>query len=145
MTTSTQSQLADRLAVQDVMIRYATSCDARDMAAYGSCFTEDAVISGFGGGGPIRGRQAWVDFVTNALKRFSATQHLLGNQVVEVDGDEATLQTSVQASHFLVDKPGAVMTLFATYFDKLVRKDGHWQIYDHRLQPIGTQVLGGDQ
>ena len=112
--TTAQSDLADRLAVQDVMIRYATSCDARDMEAYGSCFTEDALISGFGGE-DIHGRQAWVDYVAKALTRFTGTQHMLGNQVVQLNGDEATLQTSVQATHFLADRPGTTLTLTAPY------------------------------
>ena len=144
MTTATQSDIADQVAVKDIMIRYATSCDARDMEAYGSCFTEDVLISGFGAE-DFHGRQAWVDYVTKALTRFSGTQHMLGNQVVQVNGDEATLQTSVQATHFLVDRPGTALTLFATYYDKLIRKDGEWQIYDHRLVPVGTQVLTGEQ
>ena len=146
MTTesvSTDSQLADRIAVQDILLRYATSCDARDMDAYGSCFTEDAVISGFGSQ-TINGRQAWVDFVDEALKRFTATQHFIGNQVVELKGDKATMRTYVQATHFLVDRPGTTSTLFAIYHDELVRKNGEWQITDHRLEPLGTQVLTGE-
>jgi uncharacterized protein (TIGR02246 family) len=138
------SDLEDRLAVQDVLVRYATSCDARDLDTYGSCFTEDAVISGFGGAGPINGRQAWVDYVAKALTSFKATQHFVGNQVVELNGDRATMRTSVQATHFPVDKPGTTMTLFATYHDELVKEGGEWRITDHRLEPISTQVLTGD-
>ena len=138
-------ELADRLAVQDVMIRYATSCDRRDMEEYGACFTEDAVITGFGGaGGDIHGRQAWVDFVAKALTRFSATQHFLGNQRVWLDGDSAKLQTSVQATHFLADRPGTTLTLFATYHDDLVKRNGVWEITNHRLEPINTQLVTAD-
>jgi len=137
------AELADRLAVQDILVRYAHSCDARDMAAYGSCFTEDAVISGFGPG-TVHGRQAWVDYVTKALTRFAGTQHFVGNQTVQLKGDAATMRTYVQATHFLADRPGTTMTLFAIYHDELVRRGGEWQITDHRLEPIGTQVLTGE-
>ncbi len=138
-------ELADRLAVQDVMIRYATSCDRRDMDEYGACFTEDAVITGFGGtGGDILGRQAWVDYVAKALTRFTGTQHLLGNQRVWLDGDAAKLQTSVRATHFLVDRPGTSLTLFATYYDDLVKRNGVWEITNHRLEPINTQLVTSD-
>ena len=134
------SELADRLAIQDVMIRYATSCDRRDMDEYGACFAEDALITGFGGE-DIHGRQAWVDYVAKALTRFTGTQHLLGNQRVEVNGDTAKLQTSVQATHFLADRPGTTLTLFATYYDDLVKRDGVWEITNHRLEPVSTQLL----
>lgn len=136
-------ELADRLAVQDVMIRYATSCDRRDMEEYGACFTEDALITGFGPS-DIHGRQAWVDYVTKALTRFTATQHFLGNQRVWLNGDTAKLQTTVQATHFLVDRPGTTMTLFATYHDDLVKRNGRWEITKHRLEPAGTQLLTAD-
>lgn len=137
-------ELADRLAVQDVLIKYATTCDARDMEGYGSCFAEDAVIRGFGSE-TVHGRQAWVDYVDKALKSFTATQHFVGNQVVELKGDAATMRTYVQATHFLADRPGTTLTLFAIYHDKLVRKgDGGWEITDHRLEPKDTQVLTGE-
>ncbi len=136
-------ELADRLAVQDVMIRYATSCDRRDMEEYGACFTEDALITGFGAA-DINGRQAWVDYVAKALTRFTATQHLLGNQRVWLNGDSAKLQTSVQATHFLADRPGAAFTLYATYYDDLVKRDGVWAITNHRLEPVSTQLVIAD-
>jgi SnoaL-like domain len=138
-------ELADRLAVQDVMIRYATSCDRRDMDEYGACFAEDAVITGFGGtGGDIHGRKAWVDYVAKALTRFSGTQHLLGNQRVWLNGSTAKLQTSVQATHFLADRPGTTLTLFATYYDDLVKRNGVWEITNHRLEPVNTQLVTAD-
>ncbi len=144
MSTALQ-ELADRLAVQDVMIKYASSCDRRDMEEYGSCFAEDVVITGFGGtGGDIHGRQGWVDFVAKALTRFSGTQHFLGNQRVWLNGDSAKLQTSVQATHFLADRPGTTLTLFATYHDDLVKRDGVWEITNHRLEPINTQLVTAD-
>ncbi len=136
-------ELADRLAVQDVMIKYATSCDRRDMEEYGSCFTEDALITGFGPA-DIHGRQAWVDYVTKALTRFSGTQHLLGNQRVWLSGDTAKLLTYVQATHFLADRPGAAFTLFATYHDDLVKRNGVWEITLHRLEPMNTQLVVAD-
>jgi hypothetical protein len=37
------------------------------------------------------------------------------------------------------------MTLFATYYDELVRdNDGKWRIKLHRLEPVTTQLLTGD-
>ena len=41
--------IADRLAVQDVMTRYANGVDTRDFDLYASAFTPGVVVSGFGG------------------------------------------------------------------------------------------------
>ncbi|MCC6381284.1 MAG: nuclear transport factor 2 family protein [Dehalococcoidia bacterium] len=139
MSLATAAEIADRLAVQDVMIRYATSVDARDMERYASCFTKDVAVSGFGPG-PMHGREAFLAYVTEALQRFKATQHLLGNQVVELQGDRATLRTYVQATHVLAAQPDTTLTLWATYHDELVRHDGEWRICEHRLEPGATQT-----
>lgn len=142
--SSSVAELADRLAIQDVLVQYATSCDARDMDAYGDCFLTDALVTGFGAGN-FEGRQAWVDYVTGALKRFAGTQHFIGNQVVKLNGDTATMRTYVQATHVPIDKPKTTMTLFATYYDELVRDtDGKWRIKLHRLEPTTTQLLTGE-
>ena len=141
--SAAMEELADRLAVQDVMIKYATSCDRRDMEEYGSCFAEDALITGFGAS-DFHGRKAWVEYVDKALTRFTGTQHMLGNQRVTLNGDTAKLQTSVQATHFLADRPGTTLTLFATYYDDLVKRDGAWEITNHRLEPVSTQLVTAD-
>lgn len=131
--------LADRLAIQDVMTRYATGVDTRDLELYASCFAENVVVSGFGREA-IRGRAAWMTFVTGALERFGRTQHLIGNHVVEIRGDEATMRCYVQATHELAADRTQLMTLWATYHDTLHRIDGEWRIVDHRLEPIATQT-----
>jgi len=127
--------LADRLAVQDVMIRYATSVDARDMKRYASCFTADVEVAGFGNT-TFSDRGVYVDWVIEALKRYERTQHLIGNQEVVLDGDRAHLRSYVQATHLLADDPTKLMVLWAVYDDQLVRTAEGWQITRHELQPL---------
>ncbi len=132
--------IADRFAVQDVMNRYAPGVDTRDLDLYESCFDEEVVVSGFGEGEPFRGRAAWMGWVRGALERFAATQHLISNHVVAVDGDTATMRTYVQATHVLAADPTSTMTLWAVYHDVLARDGAGWRITDHRLQPIGNET-----
>ena len=47
--------VADRIALQDVMLRYAAGVDERDFDLYSSCFIEDVEILDFGEE-PINGR-----------------------------------------------------------------------------------------
>ena len=131
--------LADRTALMDVMICYGASVDAREMDRYRSCFTDDVTVVGYGAE-PMRGADAYLAYVTEALENFSGTQHLMGNQVVVLDGDRAHTRTEVQATHFMKDDPDAIMTLWATYVDDMVRGgDGEWRIRRHELVRRGSQ------
>ncbi len=132
--------IADRLAIQDVMTRYATGVDTRDLDLLASCFAADVVASGFAAAGPVVGRDAWLAFVAKALGRFGRTQHLIGNQVVDLRGDEATMTCYVQATHELAPDRTQLMTLWGAYEDEFRRMDGHWRIVAHRLESIVTET-----
>jgi len=131
--------IADRLAVQDVMTRYATGVDTRDMALFESCFAEDVVVAGFARE-PLHGRAAWMAFARVALERFGPTEHLIGNHVVNIDGDAATMRSYVQATHVLAADARRTLTLWATYHDVLRRDGDSWLIVDHRLEAAATET-----
>ena len=131
--------IADRLAIQDVMNRYATGVDTRDLVLFEGCFAEDLVVSGFGGE-PFRTRSAWMAWVRSALERSAVTQHLIGNHVVDIAGDAASMRCDVQATHVVAADPAETMTLWASYHDRLVRDGDGWRIIDHRLEPIGSET-----
>lgn len=123
--------LSDRIALQDVMLDYATGVDERDLALYRSCFAEDVRVIGFGDS-THTGRDNWVDYVWNALERYSSTQHLLGPQHATINGDTAYTRTDVQATHFLIEG-GQRFTLWATYKTDMRREDRRWVISRHEL------------
>ncbi len=133
------SDVADRIALQDVMLRYAAGVDERDFAMYASCFAEDVEVVNFGPD-PIHGRDAWVSYVKTALEKYGATQHMLGPQYAEVNGDNATTRSDVQALHYLVDPQGETFTLWATYNTKMRRINGEWKIQHHSITPRGTKT-----
>ena len=131
--------VADRIALQDVMLKYAAGVDERDFALYRSCFADDVEVVGFGEQ-TVRGADAWLDFVKTALEQYGATQHMLGPQLAKVDGDQATARTDVQALHYLKAKEGATLTLWATYKSNMRRIGGEWKIVRHELVSRGTKV-----
>jgi ketosteroid isomerase-like protein len=137
--TSQAQYVADRIALMDVMCKYAKGVDERDLALYRSVFAEDVVVEGFGPS-PVRGADAWAAFVERALAQYGATQHMLGPQLATVDGDTAHCRTDVQALHYLKDKPGTTLTLWATYETDLRRIGGEWKIARHKLVSRGTRV-----
>ena len=130
------SNVADRIALQDVMLRYAAGVDERDFEMYASCFAEDVEVLDFGPD-PIHGRDAWVTYVATALEKYGATQHMLGPQYAVIDGDNGTTRSDVQALHFLADGSGR-LTLWGTYHTDMRRIDGRWLISRHELQVCGT-------
>lgn len=122
----------DRIAVQDVMLRYAKGVDDRDMDLYRSCFADDVAVHGFGGE-TIQGGDEWTAYVVEALEAYGPTQHMLGPQLATIDGDKAHCRTDVQALHCLKEPPGDVFTLWATYLTDMARIDGVWKIIRHEL------------
>jgi 3-phenylpropionate/cinnamic acid dioxygenase small subunit len=129
---------ADRIALQDVLLRYAAGVDERDFAMYESCFAENVEVLGFGPE-TFHGRAAWVAYVKTALERFGPTQHMLGPQLATVDGDRAHCRTDVQALHYLKEPEGQILTLWATYESDMIRTPNGWKIVRHRLVPRGTR------
>lgn len=129
MTRSDDSlvrQTADRLNVAEVLSRYTYGWDTRDFDLVEACFTPDAVISysslpEFPGGFP--------EFFTlerNTILKLQATQHFVGNVTVTVRGDEASMSSYVQATHYHAD--GRAWTTGGRYDDELVRAGDGWRI-----------------
>ncbi len=133
------NELTDRLAIQDILTRYAAGVDDRNLQMYRDCFSDDAVIVGFSGG-TVTGADTWTEEVKSKLAAFEATQHMLGPQLVAIDGDKANTRTDVQALHYLKDKPGTTMTLWAVYLTDYQRIDGEWKITRHELVRRGTRT-----
>ena len=132
---------ADRFALQDLMLRYAAGVDERDFDLYRACFADDVEVVGFGEE-TVHGADAWLDFVQAALKQYGPTQHLLGPQLATVEGDEADTRTDVQALHYLREREGATLTLWATYKSKMRRTGGEWRIVRHELVRRGVKIDG---
>jgi hypothetical protein len=89
LTQDEMDRIADRLDIDDLLARYALAVDRGDWDLLDELFTPDATIDYTSAGG-VKDRlgevQAWL---AETLAAFPARQHLLGQKVVTVDGDEA--------------------------------------------------------
>ena len=135
---SNEQYLADRIALQDVMLKYAAGVDERDFDLYASCFMDNVEILDFGES-TINGKDNWVTFVKEALNAYGPTQHMLGPQFATIDGDGAHCRTDVQALHYLKEPEGEILTLWATYETDMKRVNGDWKISRHRLVSRGIR------
>lgn len=129
----------DRIALQDLMLNYAAAIDERDFERYNDCFAEDVEVFNFGTD-TYRGREAWLNYVWSALEKYSASQHLLGPLLANINGDEAQTRSDFQATHFLAGDEGGRVTLWATYKTDMWRLDGEWKITRHELEVRGSST-----
>ena len=128
----------DRIELQDVMLNYTAAVDERDFERYRACFADNVEVVGFGTG-TFHGIEDWVNYVVNALEKFSATQHMLGPQFATIEGDEAQTRNDVQAVNFLASGKLS-FTLWATYKTTMHRIHGRWLITRHELVICGTST-----
>lgn len=102
----TLDDLLDWHAVHDLSLRYAEGIDQRNWPAFRSVFTDHVAVdfSSFthrpGPPGPIPANE-WVAMVQSTIDGFAATQHVIGNHRITVDGEVATYRAYVQAQHWM--------------------------------------------
>jgi hypothetical protein len=130
MTENALQQLIDRAAIQDLLVRYAHCVDRRDLEGVTACFTPDAAYRGSLGEGTI---ETALVALRDRMMRYESTMHLLGNQLIEIDGDRAHSETYAIAHHRLNNNGDRHnLTVGVRYEDELVRRDGRWMI-SHRV------------
>ena len=130
--------ISDRIALQDVMLHYAAAVDERDLERYRACFSNDVEVVGFGTQS-YRGKDEWVNYVWGALKKYRATQHMLGPMFADIEGNEAHTRSDVQALHVLAEYDSR-FTLWATYKTTMRRIDNRWMISRHELVVCDTRT-----
>jgi ketosteroid isomerase-like protein len=133
-------ELADRAAIVDIVIAYATAVDTRDWGRLGALFTDDACWEYAGSGERVRGPDAIVARISAAVERCDATHHLNGNHVVEVHGDAAGHTCYYQAQHVRLGLPGGERFLGGgRYEDRLRRTPDGWRITHRRIVSVWSE------
>jgi hypothetical protein len=122
----------DRFNVIDTCTRMAWHADQREWDELATVFADKVTLdyTSLHGGEPVTLTPSEVvDGWRQALGSFEATQHLLGNHLVTVDGDTAVCTASFQATHRKAAATGgSLWTLGGTYRFDLVRAGGGWRI-----------------
>lgn len=127
--------------INDLLIRYGCALDERDWAGLGQVFTEQAQVD-YGSLGVFEGRDAVVAVAREFIESCGATQHLIGNIRIDLDGDSAWARCYVQATHASrqPNQPG-LMTLWGEYRDQLARQGDGWAI---TARSLVIQHIHGD-
>lgn len=140
-------QVAAKLEITDVLYRYATALDSRDRKLLSEVFLDDAVFEIGGGVGRFEGVNAIADVVMLYLGGLEASQHIITNPVVELEGDRASSRCYLHAQHYLPDQRtgGNTLEIGGTYHDELVSSDVGWRIRKRELEVTWTEGNHGIQ
>jgi len=145
--TVDQGLLADRLALADLAAAYARAADRRDPEGSAATFTEDgllAIYHGQPGAEPPtmerRGREAIAKAMVG-LNRYTETTHLVGQQLVQIEGDRATGETYCLAHHLSGEGSQRIIYIMSIrYLDVFARTAEGWRIAERRLAVDWTET-----
>ncbi|MGE0881252.1 MAG: nuclear transport factor 2 family protein [Acidimicrobiia bacterium] len=121
-------RLIDESDVRRVMVDYARGVDTRNWELVRSIFTADAFVAGTRSQAPV---DPYLEGLAPGVESFGTTMHVIGNHLIEVDGDSAFTETYLVARHF-GDPAGThdKLTMGVIYRDQLRREsDGRWRIH----------------
>ena len=135
--------IEDRIALQDVMTRYAIAVDDKDYEGYRVLFTEDVHVLGLTPK-DMHGMDEFFPWWKNAIDQYDSTQHLFSPMIATVDGDYAKTISNLQALHYPKGDPDTTVTLWASYKTDMRRVDGVWKICRHELIRRGFEVNSSD-
>ena len=137
MTTETGqvpdvSEVADRLAIHDVLAKHSRGVDRADSAILKSAYWPDAEVE-YGGFNGLA--HQFCENLPAGIKRYARTQHSISNIAIELSGDDAVVETYVTAYHYLeVDgDQGTEMTYLGRYVDRMQKRGNVWKIIHRQV------------
>lgn len=142
MSDANLQALLDKQAIAELVHKYCRALDRGDAKLLGTLFHPDSTheMAGFSGSS-----KDFCGFAMGAIEVFEFTHHLLGNVLIELDGDTATSECYFHAFHrigadtvaeggVLSDHTPGVdedLLLAGRYIDRLIRYEDEWK-FIHR-------------
>lgn len=137
--TLTLEEIADRLAIRELVDAYAHCADRRDVEGQMSLFTADTEFLVFMDSRnavptqEIRGRDGLRPVFEN-LSTYEATTHFNGQSTVTWEQGSATGVSYCLAHHVKRDGPTrSLMIASIRYLDHFVKTDGRWYFQQRKL------------
>ena len=125
--------------IYELSCRYMRGLDRLDAPLLRDQFWEDGWCEyGFFNSEPF----VFIDFCMEALKTHVANQHLVGNVLIELDGDQAFGEVYFQAYHKTSDEDGFTDVIISgRYLDRYERRDGIWK-FAYRSERVDWSHTG---
>lgn len=120
---------ADRVAIQDLMARYAYAVDAKRWDSLAEVFATGAEVDFVANGGIKDTWPAIGDWLATAMSGFTACQHYLSNFATDVDGDHASSRFYVFTQMITVqDGSDQIVSDGGYYHAGFVRTPAGWRV-----------------
>ena len=140
-------EAADRLAIRELIDRYAHCADRRDAKGQMALFTENTrflVFMDATAAEPtqeLHGRESLAPVFDN-LNTYAVTMHFNGQSTVELDGDRAAGESYCLAHHLSAGEDGQRTMMIASirYLDEFVKQEGQWLFAERRLMVNWTET-----
>lgn len=118
---------ADRVALNELVARYAWSVAQGKGAAVAELFCEDGWFES--SGSRVEGRQALAEFFSRMAGAFGGTVPLVGNTIFELDGDAA-----MGLATLIGFRQGGSSVFAGHYQDSFRRTEGIWRFAGRRFE-----------
>lgn len=129
--------LVDRAAIVDLTIAYTWALDTKSWDDLDRVFLADATADLTE---DLHGVEAIKARVRRTLADLDASQHIVSNHHVVIEGDEASCRCQLQAQHVRRSaRGGPNFIVGGRYEDRLVRTDDGWRIAHRRLVIVWTE------
>jgi hypothetical protein len=145
-TTISPTEVADRLAIRELVEAYAHCADRRDAKGQMSLFTADTYFVVFMNAKDrnptweLRSRDALAPVFAD-LHRYDATTHFVGQSTIfSLTDENATGETYCLAHHVTVaEGKRHLMIASLRYLDKIAKQGGVWLFSERRLYVDWTE------
>ena len=132
------ASVEDRLAINDLFVRYATALDNGDVDTIVGCFTEDGSLESPAVG--VYSGRAGIREFSNRFAAFRARgsqlRHVLSNLAVNVNGDQA--HATAYLVNIITRNGKSEMMPPGRYDCRLERVEGEW-LFKHRLVVLDAE------
>lgn len=130
--------MADRDDIIDIAVDYTWALDTKQLDLLRDVFLPDATA--MLRGVECNGIDAIIERIGGAILRLDATQHLVGNHRVRVDGDAATHRCHLQSQHVKHGTEGGDNFIVGGYYDdRFVRTPDGWRIAHRTMQQLWVE------
>jgi len=128
--TPTPEQLADRLAIQDVLHLHCRGLDRLDKDAIQCAYWPEAEVDY----GSYKGSaHVFAELVVGALgQTYELTRHSISNTLTQFTGHVARSESTVHAGHLLIGAQEE-MLFYGRYLDKLEKRHGQWKMLHRQV------------
>lgn len=128
----------DEVAIQSLLIRYASAIDQKDWELFGSCFEPDCRADYQGH--HFDGIEQLTKVMRELHDPLDASLHRMSNMNITVDGEKAEATSYVDALLIRRDHPaGPAYQVTGFYEDLISRNGGIWRIKSRIFRPVWIQ------